>query len=282
VSMKRLLVVCRYNQARSVVIGAVLRKLFPDIEFVTAGIQAPQGKVIPTVSSRLCHEWRLPNFDRISIAIDAIDVDVFDAVLAADDLVYEELEKRIAPEKLYSLLKFNNDERLIPIDPSGLNYSEFSREIAKAVIPALRWMNSFNHYVNPSIDSFMFEDEHSLQQWTATAEAQTYKVLVDTSISIPNASIWTSTDRQINYVDLRRNSWELAREAAKESNLVWMSKYEVDLVAEVFFSQLWLDFLGFASKQGTTALLAVAQQGGEKKAENLLGLVHSCSTVVVQ
>lgn len=78
----KVLVVCRYNQARSIVIGAMIRKLFPQIDVVTAGIEAPHGKGIPGSTEALCREWNLPQFDRISIAIEKLEIEHFDAVLA--------------------------------------------------------------------------------------------------------------------------------------------------------------------------------------------------------
>ncbi len=275
-SMKRLLVVCRYNQARSIVIGAVLRKLFPDLEIVTAGIEAPHGKQVPAITSQLCREWRLPSFDRISVATDSLDLGEFEAILALDQIVFDALISDSLKSKLYSLYDFSESDFLIPVDPTGMPFELFKVEISKAIILALRFIRGTTGYISNTIESFFFETERALLSWLSSTESQRFKLLIDANIAIPNHDLWSRSTWEYKLIDYRS---ELSGQLTQIQNLgpiAIVSRFETDLVADVFLSSKWVETLSRVSSLEKVALIALGdERRPESLVEAILGFAHS-------
>lgn len=274
--VKKVLIVCRFNQARSVVVGAALRKLFPEIQIVTAGIEAGHGKQIPEITSQLCAEWRLPNFDRISIATERLNLLEFDAILAVDQYVYDCLKPDVLEGMLYSLYQYSDSHSLLPIDPTGMPPSEFKTEIAKTMILSLRWIKELNHYFESDLDSILFESHSTFLTWLNSEDSRTYEFVVDTNITIPNQEIWANANFKYKLIDFRSSSLGQAKVIDEKGPMAIVSKFEIDIVAEVFLTDRWIDLLSELSRRGRVALIATLDRSGkEKRAEALLGIVNS-------
>lgn len=62
----RIHVICRLNQARSIITAAVIRKIYPELRVFSSGIQANPGQPIPTVIAKIAYKWDLQNIDHYS------------------------------------------------------------------------------------------------------------------------------------------------------------------------------------------------------------------------
>jgi protein-tyrosine-phosphatase len=273
----KLLILCRYNQARSIVIAAALRKLFPDYDIVSAGIEAPHGKSIPEMTAELCLQWNLPNFDRISIGMQTLDLDYFDAVLAADNLVRDRLHSEGFANKTKSLYEFEYAEDLLPVDPTGLSFDAFSAEIAKALVLAMRWIQVRHQYIQGEIVALWFNSEIEYATWLESEDSKKYQHIIDSNFAIPHHDIGRSNFRTATLMNLRERDFGINQATiTDEAGLFLMSRFECDDSARIVFDSNWIELLQKLANSGPVALIgyAVAQRP-DLRALSLLGLLHS-------
>ena len=84
-SVKRIIVVCKYNQARSITAAAALRRFFPKLEILSAGIQANPLVSIPSSILQILDQWDLNEYDvRSTQLVNLPSLTHEDLVLCAD------------------------------------------------------------------------------------------------------------------------------------------------------------------------------------------------------
>lgn len=272
----RILIVCKLNQARSIIIGAALRKLFPRVDVRTAGIDAINEMPIPGITAQVCREWRLTNYDALSVNVDDVGISDFDWILAVDEYVFNKLRSYNLGGRLQSLSYFASDDLMLPQDPTNLDYNSFKLEVAKGVLLAQVWAQSILRYLNSDIDSFWFDTREQVSKWIHFREAENYSIIVDTNLYIPDREIWSRCNRQIFFFDTRElRTTDLALELRK-GPLVLVSLYETDSPVDLIFSRRWIRFLEEISKIGRTALVAHKELSLlQMEPEFLLGLSHT-------
>lgn len=164
-----------------------------------------------------------------------------------------------------------------------MNYLNFKFEIAKAIILALRWVNSLINYLPKNIDSFWFSNIKHSKNWLNSSEAQKYSVLIDTNVISPQWEIWSSKERKLERLNFRQISGGELDFDNLSSSIAIASKYEVDSPGELFLSSQWLDFLERLSSIGQIGIFGIAEieLGNLWNAEFFLGLAHgSCTTFI--
>jgi protein-tyrosine-phosphatase len=93
---QRVIVVCKYNQARSITAAAALRRFFPDLEIITAGIQANPLAPIPSSILEILDQWGVTEYDeRSTPVVNLKNVNPSDLILCADTEVKEVLIKQL-------------------------------------------------------------------------------------------------------------------------------------------------------------------------------------------
>jgi protein-tyrosine-phosphatase len=65
-------IACKYNQARSIIGAAVIRKLYPDLEVISTGINATPGGSIPLQIRRIADQWALPIVEIFSTPLEEV------------------------------------------------------------------------------------------------------------------------------------------------------------------------------------------------------------------
>ena len=114
-------VVCRHNQARSVMAAAALRRFFPNLEVVSAGIAAVEGQRIPESILNLADLWGLQVTDPVSHSLVGVQEQLLSSnfiVVAEDEFISNIVDMGIPPERILSMQDQSFDHAVIPFDPN--------------------------------------------------------------------------------------------------------------------------------------------------------------------
>lgn len=279
--MKKVLIVCRFNQARSILIGALLRKLFPELEVHTAGIEAPDGSPIPAVTSEICYRWQILDFDRLSKSIESFNYNEdWDAVLAADQLVFERLQNSPFALKVSNLLDFADFQESMPRDPTNLVLEDFATELAKAALLSARWAEKVLGYENSRISGILYSSPEGLLNYLEEFKGLRDNVLlIDTEIQYPNFDLWKSLELPIELFNPRR------LESINEKTYTFsgigtlVSQYEIDVPEMIYVSKSWRSFLLSQAKNKHVILVNFNNDSLNKLgSKSYLSLLNSSKT----
>ena len=141
--MSRLItVVCRHNQARSVMAAAALSRFFPDLDVTSAGVQAINDQRIPDSILNLAESWGLPVVDAVSHSLDMAKQSLLNSdfvIVAEDEFVQEIVDLGVEPCRVLSMQDQRFAHSLIPFDPIGRGSQVVSVELAKAIMTSV-WL----------------------------------------------------------------------------------------------------------------------------------------------
>lgn len=144
-TVPKIAVVCRYNQARSVISSAVLSRYFPDAKILSAGIDAVDGSPIPESIIEIANNWgiELPYLTSISASAAVADLQEADFIVVAENEFIPILtELGISDQKVKSMQDEIFAHAFIPFDPVDHHDNAVSVEIAKAVMTTLQQVRS--------------------------------------------------------------------------------------------------------------------------------------------
>lgn len=271
---------CRYNQARSIIAGAILREFFPETQIITGGTQARQGLAIPSTVASIAHHWNLMKFDRESSQIDDYWIEEFSpSILVADQLVEGVLKEGHRNQKIAKLSDFADDSRLVPVDPTGLKVEDLAIELAKVSILALRWAtretnqtSTIGSYFIPEGDVELINDQEMAMNPNL--------LLVDTELTMPNPHRWDAR-WNIQFINVRKLD-EFDERTLRKEPTVLVSKYEIDTPERIYTSVNWRNFLvRLASIKETKLVSAFPSNSVKSSPLPLLALLHSFSTKMI-
>ena len=240
----KILVTCRMNQARSIVVGALLRKLYPLWQVDTFGVDALHGQFIPEMTTRLCERWNLLNFDPVSKSLKQSDVlGNYDYILTPDDYVYNRIKTHLEGKNFVCLQNFTNGIFEPAIDPEGLEDDLFASELAKICISALNWSRSMNSLSDNGKVLQIMERELSLSiKSIKTLNEFDSLTIVDTQIYRPDYEKWANMDLTVKFFN-PRTLIDNKIETFNSGHEVWISEYEVDFPEHLYLSDEWQRFL---------------------------------------
>jgi protein-tyrosine-phosphatase len=258
----KVLVVCRYNQARSILAGALIRKLLPELDVVTAGIQAQTGQPIPIVTAELCSWWGLNRFDRLSQLITDTDaatsIEDFDSVLVADGYVKQEVLKFWPKAKLVDLSELAENDLFTPTDPTGFNQSDFSRELAKIAVLVSAWASKKGLLDIISAQAILASSNSSIDSLLDSGKLNDVDFLIDTELERPSIDFWKSKGFEIQLFNPRQLiEFEVAG-GSSSSTIILASRFEIDNAEKYYLSDDWKQFIGKVSKVGKTCLVNIS------------------------
>lgn len=255
----KVLVVCRYNQARSILAGALMRKLLPELDVVTAGIQAQTGQSIPIVTAELCSWWGLNRFDRLSQLITDTDaatsIEEFDSVLVADGYVKQEVLKIWPKAKLVDLSELAENDLFTPTDPTGFNQSDFSRELAKIAVLVSAWASRNGLLDIISAQAILASSNSSIDSLLDSGKLNDVDLLIDTELERPSIDFWKSKGFEIQLFNPRQLIEFEVADGSSSSTIVLASRFEIDNAEKYYLSDDWKQFIGKVSKVGKTCLV---------------------------
>lgn len=160
-------VVCRHNQARSVMAAAALSRFFPSLTVSSAGIEAVEGQRIPQSILNLADAWGLDVLDVFSHSLQAVAEQLIASdfvVVAEDEFIPHLIDIGVATQKILSMQDARFDHALIPFDPIGQTERVLSVELAKAIsttMQLLRMQSDFGYEC--SVDAIFTENEGDFQ-----------------------------------------------------------------------------------------------------------------------
>lgn len=244
-------IICRHNQARSIIAAAAARNLFPDHEVITAGTHADHGQPIPASIVDIAHEWELPNYDTHSQHIGELtSLSADDIIICADREVRDELFTRFPATSPISLDDLSDIPELVPQDPLNLNSSSTRVELAKCVVLTVRYLQSQIHQPSNRIWALHSQSGNrkselqSAHQWLV----KTGGIVIDTDIRIPDPTPWLAAGFSIQYFNPRSlDLGSISKEFADDTVLV--SRYETDNPASLLLSRQWQEFIAQLSIQ---------------------------------
>jgi protein-tyrosine-phosphatase len=275
----KVLVVCRYNQARSILAGALIRKLLPELDVVTAGIQAQTGQPIPIVTAELCSWWGLNRFDRLSQSITDTDaatsIEEFDSVLVADGYVKQEVLKFWPKAKLVDLSELAENDLFTPTDPTGFNQSDFSRELAKIAVLSSAWASKSGLLDIISAQAILASSNSSIDSLLDSGKLNDVDFLIDTELERPSIDFWKSKGFEIQLFNPRQLiEFEVAG-GSSSSTTVLASRFEIDNAEKYYLSDDWKQFIGKVSKVGKTCLVNISNTNDFKPSSlAILSSIH--------
>jgi protein-tyrosine-phosphatase len=275
----KVLVVCRYNQARSILAGALIRKLLPELDVVTAGIQAQTGQPIPIVTAELCSWWGLNRFDRLSQSITDTDaatsIEDFDSVLVADGYVKQEVLKFWPKAKLVDLSELAENDLFTPTDPTGFNQSDFSRELAKIAVLVSAWASKKGLLDIISAQAILASSNSSIDSLLDSGKLNDVDFLIDTELERPSIDFWKSKGFEIQLFNPRQLiEFEVAG-GSSSSTIVLASRFEIDNAEKYYLSDDWKQFIGKVSKVGKTCLVNTSNSNDFKPSSlAILSSIH--------
>lgn len=271
---------CRFNQARSIVAAAMLRKHFPDIQVTSFGIEAIDRQPIPKSVAEIAQLWNLAEYDRTSKKFDnnwfrSNQCDI----LAADNFVKEVLTNTTYSTRISSMTEFETSDNLLPIDPTGLNRTDLAKELAKVLLVTMRWASKqlsneariISLYYSNGNDHYI---ELELEKYPEDS------VFIDVNFNNPLKFV-TTGEIELERFNLRDlASFNLRNETLK--HVILSSKFETDSPESVFTSVEWRNFvMRIAGDRPTHLVSSFGSQEIAHSPTPLLSLLNSDSTILL-
>lgn len=247
-------VICRQNQARSIIAAATLRKFFTNKEIASFGIEANTGQPIPHSIATLARNWSLGSFDRTSKAVDDAWLSSNNAsILSADEIVTEVLTPINEKLKITTLTQLADDYRISPADPAGYSPEKLATEIAKVLILALRW-GYREENLEPDIKSHLICSEDESFCLPSEPEIPATSLIIDTDLRLPENKNWYGAREVATFNPRRLN--EISPDQFNRPNLILRSAFEIDDLDRIFTSLKWRNFLIHLAKNRPVVLVS--------------------------
>ncbi len=279
--MSKLIVLCKYNQARSITAAAALRRFFPDHEILSAGIIGNPRIPIPSSILQILDEWGLHERDeRSTSTTDLPPISSTDLVLCADQEVrgifiqQHNLNPASFPN-ICLLEDFARGSLEVPIDPVALGQAETKNQLARSLVLAIRGANKFLE-VETSIKAGHLpvnKNDHLEIQKRLIENRQDKVLSIDVGFSIPDINIWSP---DLNMQKINPSKFEII-ENTLERNTVLISKFEVDKTSELLLSIGYYEWIKKLSSNFDLTVVSQPFDGlpQNRRHEAILGMIHS-------
>lgn len=282
-SKARTIVVCKYNQARSITAAAALRRFFPDIEILSAGIQANPLLPIPSSILEILDQWSLDQYDHRSTPVLKLPPLLpTDLVLCADAEIKATLMKQLNISdadafKIRVLEEYADSSLEIPVDPVNMSESDTKMQLARSIVLSVRGVRKEFQIQNPIASSRFPHDkaEHlRVQKEMISAITNDHGVILDAGFSIPNPLLWQVSG--IAVLPINPNRLTIDPNGERKSGIL-ISKFEIDFVPRIFLSAQYLSWLQDIAGQQNIYVLAqpAADLPLGRQHEAVLALIHS-------
>ena len=254
-------VVCRHNQARSVISAAAALRFFPGIGVASVGVSAREGSAIPRSILDLADFWGLQLVSRVSHALDYAHEQLLRSdyvVVAEDDFIQGIVDVGVEPARVLSMQDTRFGHSHIPFDPIGMTHGVVSVEIAKAVMTTMQLLRiqpglGYSHPVEAIFTASEEDFEENLAEaWERTVKAK--GVLVVADFRSPNFAVVSQVADHVLELQVSRGEQEInfvngdgdgALERALESgrSFAISAKYEIDMVEKFLLSSRFVELI---------------------------------------
>jgi protein-tyrosine-phosphatase len=279
--MRKIVVLCKYNQARSITAAAALRRFYPKEEIISGGILANPKTPIPSSILRILDEWGLHERDERSTATTSLpEVRPQDIVICADEevrTIFMQQNKLdlVGFPHIYKLEDFARSKLEIPIDPAFLAEAETKNQLARSLVLALRGTrNSLREKTYIRVGHIPGKREEHLELQRKYNESNVgNRLMLDVGFSIPDVNIWSPS---LNLRPFNPSRFEIF-EGQLHSREVLISKFEQSETVKLLLS---LSYLEWIKKIADNFSLEVIAQPFDNLPKNrhheaILGMIHS-------
>lgn len=279
--LRKIVVICKYNQARSITAAAALRRFFPDQEIISAGIVAQANTPIPSSILQILDEWGLDERDhRSTSTLDLPKINPEDFIFCADEEVRSvfiqqlKLEQTLYPH-IFILEEFSRTSLEIPIDPVSLSVAGTKDQLARSLVLAIRGLRKALLLQNvlqaghlPATQQAHLEIQSQFLESNEPAQ-----LIIDTGFSIPNPGIWSTAIQQVAINPIRLS----APQDPGLERAVLISRYETDQTAELLLSTRYFQWIGQLAQGYSLQVLSQPLEDlpPSRRHEAILGLIHS-------
>jgi protein-tyrosine-phosphatase len=280
----KIFVLCRQNQARSIVISAFLQHHLPEITIYSAGVAAVENSPIPHSIVALCDTWGLEITDFHSTPWEKVQVDVKvdDIVICADEQVYQIALATISSEQLINLADKNSRDFLIPTDPAGASREVVEQELAKCLLQTQRLLSShveglsqmITHAYIPRSEEKFDEAIAFMRKNIAVSKSKNF-IILDCNLRAPKPEIWAHSS------DMQAFDEGLTFGRVK-SGMVLHAAHEFTLWQKTLLSTPWKRFLSTLNQSYTVNVITPPLcVEGKLSLETLLAILYAESLTVV-
>ncbi len=252
-------VVCRYNQARSIIGAAAIRKFYPELDVRSAGVEAIENIPLPSTVLAVANEWGLSVVEKSSTHFSKIAVDILptDLIIAADDFVEQQIKIVNPAGTIINFANATGHAKLNAVDPSSMGQSHLRIELAKSVAASLL---AARKYKNDQSNIFtVIPDSESQMQgfrqkiW-AIAESEK-AIVIDASLRANELREWVRLGITPHIFD---TNFDLDQSWTPEVATLFAPKHEFADVPRYLMSYEFAAFLKKISQKQKTYLLTPA------------------------
>ena len=265
-------VVCRHNQARSVMGAAALRRYFPEFDVASAGIEAIEGQRIPDSILNLADNWGLDVQDLYSHGLQSVQQRLQSSrfvIVAEDDFIQNIEEIGVPSDKILSMQDKRFDHASIPFDPIGQGNRVMSVELAKAIMTTVQLIRSEMEFgdVKNVKAIFPIEESDLINKLGIVWENTRAKdgILLLTDFRAPNFPAVSRNCKRVLELQVDRitkkialssggEEWGLERILETEGGLAISARFEMDQVEKFSLSS---QFAGFVATLATSRSITI-------------------------
>ena len=274
-------IVCRYNQARSIIGAAAIRKFFPEIVVVSSGVEADPKTPIPKSIAKIAREWDLNIVEERSTPfLNVLDsITESDLVLAADSFVAERIHAASPQLRVREFREFVEHPEFIAVDPATMGHDGIRQELAKSVVSALAAARELIGE-SANIQTLIPRDESALESMRPKILEmcqQKNLVVIDTSLRVSTLDAWRKISTNFQMYN-ERSSLPTINEGV--SGVLLVPEHEWLTPERTLASVEWRDWLRSLAQSRLVLLLAPAQLAGQTSlnVDALWSSVHSGRT----
>lgn len=198
----KIAIICRLNQARSIVGAAILRKLIPSATIISAGTHAVTGSEIPNQIQQILKKWGLNLLEEHSKSVKEFDLQIFDYILVADSSIKNELVNQNVNCEIINLQDIGFDKALIPYDPLGMRNDLMEVELSKIALAVRKFVASVegkeSKFEVISCIPRTVENEVKNISFVEAYSSNTNSVILDLNLRAPEASQWEKSGLRVH------------------------------------------------------------------------------------
>jgi len=246
----RVHVVCRLNQARSVIASAALRRIYPNWQIFSSGIDANPSWPIPELIRDIAYFWRLDEIDLQSKRFpEDAPIQSGDFFLTADSGIYSEVSELAIPGPVYEVTSNSPLGELVATDPLDMPADQVEVELAKmTILSNFRLRDSIGRILNVSATYARNNSITTLISFLEDWLNQNNGLIIDMNWKVPNKEFWSSLGVNIQLVNFRNFASIQSTAAALKPRTLLVSKFEIDDAEQLLLSKEWLDTLEAVSE----------------------------------
>lgn len=252
---KKICVLCRANQVRSILITSAITKRHPELVVYSAGTQAIQGSRIPAITTMLAESFGFSVESETPKNITEVETNFAntDLFLIADAEVYKDSRNKVTQSAAVQIIGHNITSRPGVDDPIGLSVGETGNAVSRAIFYSFhsiyKFFQSEKNY--PGITVCFFTKSSNFNEIVdksiSLAKLKNANLFIGDLISpvVKNLNISNATLHLIDFKsaeDLARIFRILKFNTPKEVNIL-SSKYEVLNPLGLPFEGAFRDFI---------------------------------------